>query len=264
MKVNNRKIVPDVVASAAQRGFTLLVEVKSGGQIDHDQLSRMKSVSAVDLRDLHHLPIPEPAAHAVLVIYFCNESHLSEIAAQVGDRASVVGFDGRRFHIAGAPLADVELHRAIQEAEVAASSFALAIIPFDQESELGDVARVIVPVLIAQLIHGTGVVTSEGVLQKTHATVLGVMQSTGAGSELRPIRERVTDVLREASGNELKEWIERLPVRPEWRFRRALSSDPANRTRELQSLQKLGYALVERLGGGSGIQLEIDDIVVDS
>ena len=254
------KAAPDVVASATERHHTLITEVKGGHSVDISQLTRMEGISAQNLRDYHHLSIPKPEVHRISVVYFCNEEEREGLANEVGERATVIGFNGSRFRLSGRTLADDMLRQELMAAKVEVGLPPLAIIPFDQDTALGDVARVAMPVAVGQLLHGTGTITPEGILRTTHGLVFDVMTSTGSDSELKQIRSRVLDFLREAAGNELKGWLAREEGQPTWRFRRSLSSDQAARTRDLQALQKLGYELVERLGGLRGVQLELDDI----
>ena len=67
-----RTVHPDILASCPSRGFALLIEVKSGPNLSHDQLGRMRSVTPTELRDHAYLQVTDPDAYNVDVVYFCN------------------------------------------------------------------------------------------------------------------------------------------------------------------------------------------------
>jgi hypothetical protein len=148
----------------------------------------------------------------------------------------------------------------LSTAVVSVDAIALGIVPFDRESALGDVARTVLPHIVEAMLQGSGTITPDGILQRTHAIVSGVMAATGSGSELADLRKRVTTVLRQAASSELKEWLQPNPGQV-WRLRRSLAADRGARTRELQTLQRLGSELIERLGSTTppGVQLGLFD-----
>ncbi len=252
------KISPDVLAGKAS--VTLIIEVKSGRNLDLGQLGRMESCTPEELRDYAHLHVPDPATHGVGIVYVCNDEHVERIAESCEDRATIVGFDGSSFSISGAPLPDVDLTTELQSCSVDPEALPLAIVPFDQESRLPDVAAVVLPEVVAALVRGAGQVSAEGILQRTHAICHDVMKSTGAGSEQRSILRRVAEVLKAAVAGEFRDWIERLPGQPVYRFRAALALDQAARTRELKALQKAATEMIKRLGGSFQLPLELEDL----
>jgi len=254
-----RKIVPEVVATCADRGFTALIEVKSGRNAEDDQLRRMLEISPADLRDLNHLSIPGPEKHNVFVVYVCNAGELDRFAAQVNDdRVGVVGFDGTRYSLAGS-FPDQELARELAAAVVPSGGGPLPIVPFDQDSSPATIARCVLPELVAVLTSGGGVVSVDGILMRTHGVVLEVMRPTGSGSgaELKSLRRRVVEVINDAMGNEFSAWFERLSQDQSWRFKRSLPHDSAGKTRDLQTLRRAADQLLARLGETPSIQLTI-------
>jgi hypothetical protein len=101
---------------------------------------------------------------------------------------------------------------------------------------------------VAALVRGAGSISADGILHATHKLVYDVMRPTGAKSELAQLRDRVSQLVNDASRNEFKDWLERPGSDPSWRFKKALTSDPAGKTRELKALLKALQALLERLG----------------
>ena len=258
------EVSPDVLTSADARDVTLMFEAKSGSNLDYAQLGRMESVTPEDLRDFAHLRISRPTQHKVGIVYICNQSDFAALVTAIeGRRATVLGFDGRRFSIGGSPLPDAELANALATAKVEGDAPPLAIIPFDQHSSLGEVARAVLPVIVMNLVRGSGAVTPEGVLQRTHHVCLDVMRSTGAGSEFDQIKRRVVEVLRDAGQNGMSQWLERVERQQVWRLTGALPEDAASRTRELQKLRRAAHDLLVRLGTPGGIQLELFDALDD-
>jgi hypothetical protein len=249
-------VSPDLLV-ASRRGYALLAELKGGTSIDHDQLGRMLRVTAQDLRDFAYIPMDNPAAFRVGVVEVCNAEHLDTfVTATQGRAVSILSFDKQRFRVGGSPIPDGSLHQALEAANVA-SWPPLNIVPFDRESSLGDIARQVVPHIVADLVRGNGTITAESIVQKTHSRVFDSMSSTGSRSERAEIIRKVSEVLSEGTTNELREWLERIPNPKMWRFRKALSTDQAIKTRELKSLQRAAASLVDRLGGATGIQLKL-------
>jgi hypothetical protein len=255
---DGREVVPDILASSVERGVTLLVEVKGGGNIDHGQAGRFEAVTVEDLRDRAYLPIPDIATHRIGVVYACAEAQAAAIAAALSDRSfTVVSFDGSSFKVGGADLPDAILQEAWASAKVGPLAPPLRIVPFDKESDSAVVARHVLPALVALLVRGVARFGVDDVLHQTHATCLEAMQPTGSGSELNDLRQRIRDVLRKAVDVELSDVLECLPTNPvQWQFLVSLPADQKGKTRTLQSLQKKASELVERLGGGAS-QLEL-------
>jgi len=256
---DGREVVPDVLMSSIERGVTLLVEIKGGGSISHDQAGRLEAVTVEDLRDRAYLPISDITAEKIGVVFVCGEDQAEGIGEALSDRAfTVVSFDGTSFKVRGAYLADTPLQEAWVSAKVDPNAPPVQIIPFDKESALPAVARHVLPALVSILVRGVAQFGLDDLLQETHATCLEAMQSTGSGSELGELRHRIRDVLRQAVGNELSDVLEHLPTNPaQWGFRISLPAEQKGKTRMLQSLQKKASDLVERLGGGASLQLEL-------
>ncbi|HEX7671527.1 MAG TPA: hypothetical protein VF395_18165 [Polyangiaceae bacterium] len=255
------KVVPDVMASRHDPDLTLLVEVKSGQEMDGAQLARMLQVTAADLRDFAHLPVRDVQAHRVAIVYLCNEEHresFAEVAARRG--ATILGFDGARFRTSGAALADTDLATCLARAEVDHGAIPLDLIPFDRESPEEEVARAVIPHIVEAMILGTGRISADLIVSKTHHLVRSAMESTGSGSELAEIVSRAKGVLERLATGELAEWMERIQKQPQWRFRKALPAD-ATRTRELQRLQRAAEKYLEALGTGRAVQLELLDVI---
>lgn len=254
-------VTPDVLASSSARNVALLIEVKGGSGFKHDQAGRMERVTAVDLRDSAYLPIADPTSHQIAIVYVCTPDNRDVFVEAVTGRAlgTVVSFDGVRFRFGGAALPDSELQQAWAAVEIAPDAAPLGIIPFDQESDAPAIARVLVPEIVSLLISGGGVVTIDGLLQRTHGIVYDVMQSTGSKSEWKEIRNKVSEFMNDAAKGELSPWLARIPGQPMWNFKSAFPVDPTTRMRELKNLSRSTMALIERLGGGPPLQLNFFD-----
>lgn len=253
------KVAPDVLVTS-QRKLALLIEVKGGAGFDHDQAGRMEQVTALDLRDSAYLPIVEPDSYRVGIVYVCAREHHAAFAQAVSMRVgTVVSFDGTGFQLGAGALPDEVLAGAWAAVNIARDAPPLAIIPFDQESDAATIARVVVPELVSILIRGAGVVIVDEILQRTHHLVHSIMQPTGSKAEWQGIKKRVTEFLTDAAKAELNPWLERIPQQPMWRFKSAFPADQATRTRELKNLQRSTLTLIERLGGGVSMQLDLFD-----
>ena len=253
-------VAPDILASSAARNTALLIEIKGGASFDHDQAGRMERVTAMDLRDSAYLPVRDPAAYRIGIVYVCaRDHHAAFVDAVSGRSGTVISFDGSGFLFGGAVLPDEALAEAWATVKVGSDAVPLAIVPFDQESHAATVARVVSPELVAFVIRGAGVVTVDAILQRTHHLVQSVMQPTGAKAEWQALRKRVADFVNDAARGELAPWLARIPQQQMWNFKSAFPIDPAVRMRELKNLQRSAQKLIERLGGGAGIQLELFD-----
>ena len=251
------RIAPDVVATREDPDLTLLVEVKGGRDLDMDQLARMLRATPEDLRDIAHLPVRDVSSHRVHVVYFCNEECRQGFADAVATRsASVIGFDGCRFRIAGAALPDADLEACLVGAKVNTSAVPLAIVPFDADSPREEVVRSVLPQVIDALVRGVGTISLDDVVAKTHDLVRPLMQATGSGSELPRIHDNAARVMRDLASAELSEWLEPIPKQRAWRLRKSLPTD-STRTRELQKLRRVGEKYLEQLGSRTGVQLDL-------
>jgi len=230
------RLAPDVVAQA--HNLTLLTEVKGGKELEGDQLARMNRVTPADLREFAYLPIHDVSVHVVHVLYVCNEESREALTAGIGvRRATVAGFDGKRFRLSGTPLPDAALARCLEEARVNEMASPLTIVPFDDKSPEEEVAAFVVPEIIAGLVAGAGTFGPADILASTHGVVHQLTQSTGSGSERPALLKRVKTTLERLATAELAEWIERVPKQPTYRFKQDLALDPARRTRDLQRLR---------------------------
>ena len=258
---DSTRVVPDVIASRHDPDLTLLLEVKGGQEVDYAQLSRMLQVTPADLRDLAHLAVRDVNSHRIAVVYVCNEEHRQNFAEAAAHRgATIIGFDGSRFRMSGAALADADLAACLARAEVAPNTIALNLIPFDADSHEEEVARAVIPHIIEAMIQGTGRISPDLIVSKTHCLVRDAMVSTGSGSELAGVVNRVKTVLEKLATGEFAEWLDRIPKQPQWRFRKALPFD-STRTRELQRIQRAAEKYLEATGSGRAVQLELPDLV---
>ncbi|HEY1691707.1 MAG TPA: hypothetical protein VGG39_06080 [Polyangiaceae bacterium] len=249
------KLAPDVVAQSP--GLTLLTEVKGGKDLDGDQLSRMLRVTATDLRDFAYLHVPDPSAHRVHVLYVCNDECRAAIAEGLGARiATVAGFDGERFRFSGSQLPDAALSRCMADARMKEAP-PLAIVPFDAQSEEGDVAGVVIPEIVGALVAGAGTISAADILGRTHAVVGSIMQSTGAGSEHATLLRRVKNTIDRMAAGELAPWIDRVPRLPAYRFKVDLPVEPAARTRELQRIRTAAAKYLAAQQPGKQVQLPL-------
>ena len=254
-------VTPDVLASSNARNVALLIEVKGGSGFKHDQAGRMERVTAVDLRDSAYLPITDLASYQIAIVYVCAPDHHDTFVEAVTGRSigTVVSFDGTRFRFGGTALADAHLQQVWGEIEIPPDTPPVAIIPFDQESDAATIARMLVPEVVSLLISGAGVVTVDGLLQRTHRIVHDVMQSTGSKSEWKEIRNKVVELLSDAAKRELSPWLARIPGQPMWNFKSAFPVDQTTRTRELKNLQRSTQTLIARLGGSILIHIHYHD-----
>jgi hypothetical protein len=211
----------------------------------------------VDLRDLAYLPIRDVTAHRVHVVYFCNEELRDTFGSHVDGHATVIGFDGSRFRFAGAALPDAKLQACLDRAEILPDVPPLGIVPFDAESPDEEIARAVIPHVVEALVQGSGTITDDLIVSKTHQLTKSAMTSTGSGSELGAIIKRTRNVLDELAAGELAPWFGRAPNQqpPVWRLLKALPTE--GRTRELQSIQRAASQYLERRGAKVGLQLPL-------
>jgi len=259
---DGKTVAPDVITSQPERRVTLLVEVKSGGQIKLDQLRRMLAVTPEYLRDYAYLPVPEPDEHRVQVVYVCNEEHREELDAQISGVGPVVllSFDGARFRVSGVALLDADLGASLADAEVAPGSPPLAIVPFDDESPDEEVARALLPHVVDAWVRGSGTVRPTELVSRTHHLVHDAMVPTGSRSELAGVEKRARQVLDALAKAELADLLEHVSSSPHaWRFRRGLPRD-GTRTRELQKLQRAAEKYLESVGSRRAVQLWLPEI----
>ncbi|MFW6031648.1 MAG: hypothetical protein ACOC9T_03565, partial [Myxococcota bacterium] len=143
-------------------------------------------------------------------------------------------------------------------ANVAPNAPPLDLVPYDDESSNGDIARVIVTFLIDMWLQGAGRVSAEDIIRRTHHIVDHAMMPTGSGSERTHIARRVRSVLAELAKSELSSWLELSGASPpSWNFLRS-APEPSDRTRELQKLQRAVHGYLERVEG-SQLGLPFDE-----
>lgn len=114
--------------------------------------------------------------------------------------------------------------------------------PVSERSQLGEVARVILPEVCALWVRGSQAVTTSAVLE----ALFGADRGTEA------LHDLVRKVLTEAAAHEWRHWL-KLVLSPEgrtsWRFADPLPADPGARLRELVRLNRAAQQLVARMSG---------------
>jgi hypothetical protein len=207
-------IEPDLVFHADGRRATLLVECKSGKNIDPKQLARYSGVTPEDIRDRLLLDVSHPRDHRVVPLIVCPHESASTIvsaANDMGHDVTVLGV-GTRLELLGAAPPAILADAIAEVPEIGEDANPMYFfVPFDRETAKGDTARTVLPLAIGMLQaaaagEGDGV-DADRILQQSHRLIFDSMLPLNQRGELSDLRRVVKEVLREIVREEWKRWV---------------------------------------------------------
>jgi hypothetical protein len=198
-------VVPEVIARSEPERHAILVESKSGSNLDEDQLQRYSEVSSQDL--VERAFIPPAAAEACDTAIVADDQHVAQLlealngcghampllaVTETGISLKANGFQRNPIGEAFTP-----------ELPISWADVPLMYVPIDAESKAWEVADVVIPKAIAHMGQRVPQVGVEQLSQEACQLSWGQIGPTGRSG----IQARVREVLKDASTEELSEWL---------------------------------------------------------
>jgi hypothetical protein len=183
------------------------LEWKSGKNTEDDQLSRYAEVTGNDLSSKALLPTKVCSMHDICIVGRTDwEERLKIGAAKFRFPLVVSGPDSIWLSLNEFKVN--KLTKALEHPglKIEMELIPLSFVPFNESSELWEVAQIVIPEIIKQMVSREPLVLLEEVCK----TTIRGWQTVSASR--RPVfRNKVHDVLREASSNEFKRYLSLKP-----------------------------------------------------
>ena len=247
-------VVPEMVIASTDRKHSLLLEWKEGSNTDSTQLSRYANITAVDLRTQALLPAEVCSNHDVCIVG--KQDHFDRLKIGIQDGK----FD---FPLLSVSLDEIvlSLNKFSEDAlnlvfkpglKVDLNTAPLSFIPFDEKSRNWEIAEVVIPYIIEQMIQH-----KQYILLNNLCNDLIPDWSIMGPAKQQQLIPKLTEVITEASKNEFKRYLQRnndMKGRTHtdtWEVRNnPLDLSSTKRSREFKRLRKLHYAFLEALRTG--------------
>jgi len=255
-------IVPELIIGSERLGHTMLLEWKSGANLDDDQLQRYSKVSTADLVAKAFLKSSVCVTFDVTVvgkekfvdrlkIGLTKGSHSFPLISVTPSYMALVLNSFKRSEPTSTftPRLDVDLTVA-----------PIGFVPFSEESELWEIAEIVMPHVVHLMMKREATFTLGDVCSQL-LPVWKIMDDCKQGQ----VREKIKGVLVEASKNEFRRYIGRnrgLEGRtdgPTWEIKRnPLDLSSTKRSSEYKALQKLQKAFLKALKTGKRDPIQED------
>lgn len=249
------KVCPEIIIASSPAGHTILVESKSGKNVEPDQLHRYSRICSTDLQRQGQVPADAAAAHDCVVIG--QEQHSERL--QRGLRASNCEFPLLVAKDTGLALvSNVFVSPELNEQFAPELSFdwglvPLQFVPINSESSLAEVAEIAIPVLVERMVQREPRVQVDTVC----TSVCPSWDSLGpAGKD--QLKAKVRELFEDAAKNEFAEFVSFQPggagtLRI---VKNPLDDEPRLVTAGFQKIRKLQGAMLSRLSSGQ-IELQL-------
>ena len=241
---------PEIVLSSAQERHSILLETKSGKNLDADQLQRYAGVTTEDL--VQRVPVEPSAAESHDVALLGASEHETDLASQLETLGHqmplLVATDTGIRLVANLFARDPISEVFAPELLIDWGSSPLGYVPVDGDSTDADVAEVVVPIIVAQMASCVAEVNTEQICVEICRTTWGSMGGPGKNA----IKAKVKAALQTAASGELSPWLE---FRPQGNGSVSIRNNPyraapRDRTNGLQQLQQRQTHLLDRLRAG--------------
>jgi hypothetical protein len=258
---SNREIVkPELILTSSAMRNSLLLEFKSGSNTDVPQIQRYQQITA---GDLERIEIDRDAASSHDVVYVGRSAERDRL--RIGIEDTECGFplvlleaDGLQLHINAFTVdaLDTEFRARLRfDPDLAPKSY----VPIGPDSELWEVADVVMPVVIAGIHDRKSRFSVTDVSRDACRETWDILHGTARTD----IEVKTAAVLQQASRDEFREYVtyssgsRMLTV-----IRGPLDLAPSKRTAALQALLRAQTQLMDRLrrqsGAAAGEQLELE------
>lgn len=245
------RVHPEVVIASRLQRHTLLVEAKRGPNTDRDQLRRYARVEGGDLIERLFLAEEEAERHDVAVVGLHEYADRLRIALEEdGTRFPLLVADDEGLWLAVNEFSCEELTDVFRpRMHVRWDEVPMGWIPFDHDSELWEVAEVVIPRVIGRMVDREPRVGARSVCDAVSSwSIIGTPQR-------RQMEARVLEVFREASAEEFREYFtvhdSDLVV-----VENPVDLEGATATQGFQKLQRLQGEFLHRLRA-EGMQLNL-------
>jgi hypothetical protein len=197
-------VVPDLIVSSRRTQHTLLLEWKSGANTEPEQLRRYSRVTPDDLRTQAALSEAEYKSHDVTVL---GKSEFAD-RLKIGINEGKYGFPLLVLEDAGLRLVHNQFVCQdlngifIHLLKIDLSKIPESFVPFDQDSELWEIAYHIIPRILVYMHQRDNQVLLDGLAWDTVAT-----WKIMSGPHRKALREKMSCVLDEAARAEFSKYL---------------------------------------------------------
>lgn len=249
------RVRPEAIVASPDARHTILLEFKSGPNTEANQLKRYSRVTRRDLLERCYVTPPATESHDVILIGQAEHSQRLQIGLRDDLAFPLLVWGSNRLVLAANSLSTKSLTDVFGPGlEINADFIPSGFVPIDGESDLWEVAEVIIPAIFPYFeAHARRV--------EVRQIAADVCRSTWAeiSKEGRdPICARINDVLRRAAAQHFQSYLTyhgagegAIEI-----IRNPADMGPGDRSKEFRTLQKLQRDFIADLRG-DGPQLRL-------
>lgn len=258
------EVVPELIIASSNAGHTLLFEWKSGGNLDSDQLRRYSKVTAEDLTEKAFLDQAAVERHDVAVVGKSDYADRLKTGIKQDNYAfPLLVVDEQGLKLVHNKFALDELTQIFSPLlSVDLAKAPTGFVPFDENSELWEVAECVIPMIIEYMSRRE----TRLLLDKLAGDAVPTWDIMG-GRHRKSLRAKIFDVVEQAAKTHFRKYLRRNKA-AEGRTKTKtweIVSNPLDlqsdkRTREYRALLKGQKEFIQALAGKKEavIQTELD------
>lgn len=170
---NGRKSNPDLLFVSQLLNHCLIFECKSGSSIDHEQLESLMATTKENLIQGAQVSFPDPKTAEFDIVIVCSSDKsqpLSKIldSGNYGFQLLVINYSTGYVHLEGAPLQAEPISTTLKSGFVFDNDvWPLEFIPYDETSELAEIASVIMPKIVSVMKSGKPHFDTDDIIRDT-------------------------------------------------------------------------------------------------
>lgn len=193
---------PELVLASRAENHTLLLEAKSGANTQTAQLARYDRVETADLRERLFLPHDETGSHDVTIVGLEEHEQRLRIGIEGQYDFPLLVASNRGLALRLNEFQVVQLNTAFQPyLGIDWDSVTLSWIPFDHDSELWEVAEVVIPEVVARMVKREPRIEAAPICSSRSSwAIIG-------RPEKNQMEAKVRQVFREAATNEFRSYL---------------------------------------------------------
>ena len=249
-RFNNSKrevVEPDLILVSTQLNHTLLLEWKSGANVDNNQLQRYSHITKEDLEQRAFIEPPASNNHDIALVGVCNFSDRLRQGVEIAQVSfPILVTDDRCIVLCHNSFGNPKLNDLFGKGlEVNLANVPTQFIPFNEKSDTWEVAESVIPLMLEHMHQRRPILTVDAICKD----VCNIWDQMGRDSKVR-FRSKVEDVLNKAARGPFHKYLRKRRSHNPPHFE--IVNNPLNlsidkRSRAFRKLKKLQEEFIENL-----------------
>lgn len=245
-------VKPDITLRNFDESYVLITEAKSGKTIDFNQIQKCELLSRDDIASHVSVAVPSALRHEVVLVCYDHEyMFIADKLTKMGVDLPIIVISNKEIIHLGEKYKYEDLNKAFQKPLPITSEMAIPAqqyVPFDSDSELGDIADYIMPYVLGYMREQNTHFSTSMIVSR----IFGSREGFLSDDELTEARRAIGRVLNVAATKFMREYIRQESGRQEsyWTIHKnPFDMDPSQQSKSLEAFKRRSANLIAHLKG---------------